>query len=91
MEVQIGSVTHYFNHLNVAVLKLTDSLKLGDRIHIVGHTTDLMERVASMEVDHHPVMWVKPGEDVAIKVVEPVHEHAKVYRVVEDLPEPHPA
>ncbi len=91
MEVQIGSVTHYFNHLNVAVLKLTDSLKLGDKIHILGHTTDLIERIASMEVDHHSVMWVKPGEDVAIKVVEPVHEHDKVYLIVEDQPELHHA
>ena len=50
MEVEIGRVTHYYNHLNVAVLKLTDSLKLGDLIHILGHVTDLTERVASMEV-----------------------------------------
>jgi hypothetical protein len=28
MEVEIGRITHYYNHLNVAVLKLTDSLKL---------------------------------------------------------------
>lgn len=91
MEVQIGSVTHYFNHLNVAVLKLTDSLKLGDRIHIIGHSTDLLERVASMEVNRRPVVWVKSGDDVAIKVVEPVHEHDKVYRVVEEALEAHPA
>ena len=50
MEVEIGRVTHYFNHINVAVLKLTDGLKLGDKIHILGHVTDLTERVASMEV-----------------------------------------
>jgi putative protease len=91
MEVEIGRVTHYFNHLHVAVLSLTDSLKLGDKIHIIGHSTDLFERVSSMEVNHHPVIWVKPGDDVAIKVIEPVHEHDKVYRVVESAPVPHPA
>lgn len=90
MEVQIGKVTHYYNHLSVAVLSLTDNLKLGDKIHIVGHTTDLVERVGSMEVNHHPVEWVKPGEDVAIKVVEPVHEHDKVYRIVEEALASHP-
>ena len=89
MEVEIGKVTHYFNHINVAVLSLTDILKLGDKIHIVGHTTDLIERVASIEVDHHPVDWVKAGDDVAIKVNEPVHEHDKVYLVVEEALEPH--
>jgi len=89
MEVEIGKVTHYFNHINVAVLSLTDTLKLGDKIHIVGHTTNLIERVASMEVDHHPVDWVEAGEDVAIKVNELVHEHDNVYLVLEEALEPH--
>ena len=88
MEVEIGRVTHYYNHLNVAVLRLTESLKLGDKIHILGHSTDVIERVASMEVEHHPVVWVKPGDDVAIKVIEPVHEHDVVYRLVEEEMEP---
>jgi len=89
MEVEIGRVTHYFNHLNVAVLKLTDSLKLGDKIHISGHETDLIERVASMQVNHHAIVWVKPGDDVAIKVNEPVREHDIVYRILEENFEPH--
>ena len=91
MEIEIGRVTHYYNHLNVAVLKLIDGLKLGDKIHILGHTTDLVERIASMEVEHRHVAWVKPGDDVAIKVMEPVREHDIVYLVKEDIFEPHPA
>jgi len=91
MEVEIGRVTHYYNHLNVAVLKLTETLKLGDKIHILGHSTDIIERVASMEVNHHSVEWVKPGDDVAIKVVEPVHEHDMVYLITEESLTPHPA
>ena len=83
MEVEIGKVTHYFNHLNVAVLKLTDGLKLGDTIHILGHVTDITEKVASMQVNHQPVVSVKPGDDVALRVEEPVREHDVVYRVVE--------
>lgn len=88
MEVEIGRVTHYYNHLNVAVMRLTDSLKLGDKIHILGHSTDFTQRVGSMEVTHHAVVWVRPGDDVAIKVIEPVHEHDAVYRVVEESFEP---
>jgi hypothetical protein len=89
MEVEIGKVTHYYNHLNVAVLRLTDSIKLGDKIHILGHVTDLTERVSSMQVNHHVVLWVKSGEDVAVTVNEPVREHDIVYRVVEESLEPH--
>jgi hypothetical protein len=89
MEVEIGKVTHYYGHLNVAVLSLKNSLKLGDKIHIFGHSTNLTQRVGSMEVEHHTVVWVKPGDDVAVKVAEPVHEHDLVYRVVEEALEPH--
>ena len=74
---------HYFTHINVAVLNLKDSLKFGDMIHFLGHITDFSQRVASMEVEHQTVIWVKPGEDVAIKIVEPVREHDIVYKVIE--------
>jgi hypothetical protein len=85
MEAQIGRVTHYYGHLNVAVLQLTDRLKVGETIHILGHTTDFIQKVTSMEVDHHRVVVVEPGEDVALKVVEPVHVHDTIYRVTKDV------
>lgn len=89
MEVEIGRVTHFYSHLCVAVLKLDEQLKLGDKIRIFGHTTNFEQRVNSIEVEHHPVVWVKPGDHVAIKVIGPVHEHDIVYRVVEEVIEPH--
>jgi translation elongation factor EF-1alpha len=82
MEVEIGRVTHFYSHICVAVLRLNENLKLGDKIHILGHTTDFTQRVNSIEIEHHPVVWVKPGDDVAIKVTEPVREHDVVYRIV---------
>jgi hypothetical protein len=90
MEVDIGKVTHYYDHIQVAVLSLTDGLKLGDRIHIVGHATDFIQRISSMEVEHHSIVWVKPGDNVAVKVSQPVHEHDIVYRIVEESLEPIP-
>ena len=88
MEIEIGRVTHYYNHLNVAVLSLKNSLKLGDKIHILGHVTDLTQRVGSMEVEHHTVVRVNSGDDVAVKVAESVREHDLVYKVMEETPEP---
>lgn len=85
MEVQIGKVKHYYSHLNVAVLQLNDRLKVGETIHIYGHTTDFIQKVTSMEVDHHRVVIVEAGEDVALKVVEPVREHDVIYRVTKDV------
>lgn len=88
MEVDIGRVVHYYDHLSVAVLALSENLKLGDKIHIHGHSTEFTQRVNSIEIEHHSVVWVKPGDHVAIKVIEPVHEHDIVSRVVEEVAEP---
>jgi translation elongation factor EF-1alpha len=76
----IGSVTHYFSHLSVAAVTLTSPLRMGDRIHIQGHTTDLTQTVDSMEVDHQHVDEAGPGDDVALKVVDHVREHDRLYR-----------
>lgn len=83
MEVEVGWITHYYSHLNVAVLELTDHLKVGEYIHIFGHTSDFIQKVSSMEIEHHHVVEVKPGDNVALKVVEPVRVHDVIYRVVE--------
>jgi hypothetical protein len=84
METRIGRVTHYFNRLGVAVLELTDSLKVGDAIRFRGHTTEFDQVVASMEINHNKVVAVGPGADVALKVVEPVREGDIIYRLSGD-------
>jgi putative protease len=89
MEAEIGRVTHYYSHLNVAILELTDHLKGGETVHFLGHTTDFTQRVTSMEIDHHHVVAVNPGDNVALKVTEPVREHDVIYRVTEETLEPH--
>ena len=76
----IGTVTHYFSHLSVAAVTLTDTLRVGDRIHISGHTTDLEQTVESMEVEHASVETAGPGDDVALKVSDHVREHDRIYR-----------
>jgi translation elongation factor EF-1alpha len=76
----IGTVTHYFSHLSVAAVSLSSPLRVGDRIHIKGHTTDLEQGVDSMEVEHQPVDEAKPGDDVALKVTDHVRDHDRIYR-----------
>ena len=80
-EKQVARVTHYFSRLSVAVLALTEALSVGDRVHICGHSTDFEQTVDSMQIEHKPVLKVGPGDDVALKVVEPVHEGDAVYRM----------
>ena len=52
---QIGQITHYFDHINVAALTLTEPLRVGDTIHILGHTTDFRQEVTSLQIDHQAV------------------------------------
>jgi hypothetical protein len=90
---RIGVVTHYYNHLSVATLRLeSGTLRVGDMIHIRGHTTDFSQRVESIEMDHAPATEVGPNDDFGIKVVQHAREHDVVYKLrqVEALPGPMP-
>ena len=81
----IGTVTHYFKGPGVAVVHVTEGeLHQGDRIHVLGHTSDFVEEVTSMEVDHAKVDHAGPGDEVAVKVIERAREHDKVFKIVPD-------
>lgn len=77
----IGKVTHYFNNIGVAVIDLSDNLKAGETIRIIGGDTDFEQEVESMEVDHKKVNSAKKGDGVGMKVSQKVHEGYKVYKV----------
>lgn len=78
---RIGVVTHYFNHLSVAVVKLEKgALRVGDLIHIKGHTSDFAQPVESLEVDHMHVQDARPGESFGLRVREHAREHDVVYK-----------
>jgi hypothetical protein len=84
MEKRIGRVTHYFKHIGVALLDLSGGLKVGDIVHIQGHTTDFTQPVESMEIEHQKVQSVGPGADVALRVNERVRTGDALYKVVEE-------
>jgi len=78
----IGRVVHYFDKIQVAVIELSDSLKIGDTIRIVGgEATDFTQEVESMEVEHEKIKSAKKGDVVGMKVKEKVREGYKVYKL----------
>ena len=81
-EQEIGTVTHYWSHLNVAGVHLIEPIDVGDRIHILGHTTDFEQEVGVMQIEHQEVRHANAGDDVGIKVADHVREHDKVYRTI---------
>ncbi len=78
---QIGHVTHYYDHLGVAVLALTEVLQVGDWLHILGHTTDFAQQVGSLEIDHCPVHQADASQDVALRVAQRVRPHDVLFRI----------
>lgn len=72
----LGKVTHYFDHLGVAVVKLDKgaSLKKGDKVQFKGNDTDFTQEVGSLQLDHKDVEAVKAGDDFGLKVDKPVKE-----------------
>ena len=81
-EQEIGKITHYYGNISVGIIELSDVLKVGDNIHIKGHTSDFTQSIDSMQIEHNNVTEAKVGDLVGIRVAQKVHPHDKVYRVV---------
>lgn len=77
----IGKVTHYFGKIGVAVIELSDNLKVGDNIRIAGGEVDFSQTVESMEIEHQKAEEAKAGDSVGLKVSQKVREGYNVYKL----------
>lgn len=77
----IGTVTHYFPHVQAAVIKLKAPLAAGDTIKIKGHTTDFIQQITSMQIDRVPVDTAKKGQEIGVQVSSRVRQHDLAYKV----------
>jgi len=80
-EKEIGRVSSYFSHVGVAAIKLSGKLKVGDKVHIKGHTTDFEVPVKSMQIERKNIKEAKKGDHIGIKVPEKVRPTDKVFLV----------
>lgn len=81
-EVEIGKVLHYFSKVGVAAIQVTQGvLRVGDTIHIKGHTSDFTQTIDSMQVDNQPVQEAPAGKSVGLRVKDHAREHDQVFRV----------
>ena len=81
VEEEVGRVTDFFARPVVAGIDLTARLKVGDRVRIKGHTTDMELVVESMQIQNVNVKEAKAGDSVGIKVLDRVRRGDKVYKV----------
>ncbi len=82
-EELVGTVSDFFARPVVAGIEMTGTLKVGDKIHILGHTTDLEMVIESMQINNVNVTEAKSGDSVGIKVSDRVRSGDKIYKVTE--------
>ena len=81
-KAKIGEIVHYFDKISVAVLKVTaGTVKVGDSIQIGDDDTGFVQVVESMQVEHASVPTAKTGDEVGLKVQQPVKRGELVYQI----------
>jgi len=81
-EKLVGKITHYFTNIGVAVVEITSGgLKVGDKIHIKGATSDFEQGIESIQVEHENVEKAKKGQSVGLKADQQVREGDDVFLV----------
>jgi len=80
-EKEIGRISGYFSHVGVAAIKLSGGLKVGDKVHIRGHTTDFGVKVGSMQIERKAVKAAGKGDHIGIKVPDKVRPNDAVFLV----------
>lgn len=78
---EIGKIAHFFSKINVAVVELTAPINVGDKIRVMGPTTDFEQIVDSMEIEHENVNTATKGQSIGLKVKDRVRENDTVYKV----------
>ena len=79
----IGKITHYYDKIGVAIVELTDKIKVGDKIKIEGGKNEFDQTVESMEIDRKPVSSAGTGDTIGMKVKEKTSEGALVLKIEE--------
>ena len=82
-EEAVGKVNDFFARPVVAGIEMSGTLKVGDKIHITGHTTDIEMVIGSMQINNANVDEAKPGDSVGIKVPDRVRRGDTIYKVVD--------
>ena len=82
-EEKVGEVVKFFGKISVAAITLSGTLKVGETLRFIGHTTDFSQKVDSMQIENQSVETAKAGDDIGIKVSDRVRPGDSVYRVTE--------
>lgn len=76
----IGTVTHYFDKIMVAIVKASKPISVGDKLQFKGGKVDFTQEVGSMQLEHKPIEKAKAGEEFGVKVDQEVHDGVEVFK-----------
>lgn len=81
--VKVGTITHYFDKIQVAVLEIEEeAVRVGDTIYLGEEPDGFAQKISSMQVEHVSVEEAKKGDAVGLKVDQAVHKGIPVYKVI---------
>lgn len=78
--IEIGCVLHFFSKINVAVVKLSTSLSVGDCILVKGPETDFEQIVDSMQIDYKKLKKAEKGQSIGLKMTKNTKERDVIYK-----------
>ena len=81
---KVGVISHYYNHLGVAIIEVKSPFSVGDTLKYVKHGSGeeiFQQTISSIQEDHKPIDTTKKGMSVGIKVDKIVHEGVEVFKV----------
>ncbi len=78
-EKKIGKITHYYTNIGVGIIMLSEALKVGQKIRVMGATTDFEQEIDEMQYSHESIEEGASGQEIGIKVKDKVRDGDEVY------------
>ncbi|MFH2070818.1 MAG: translation elongation factor-like protein [Elusimicrobiota bacterium] len=82
MELKVGVVEDFFTHIPAIAFKVENEIAVGDTLHVKGHTTDFIQQIESMQIEHKGVQKAVKGDSVGMKVNERARKGDTIYKVI---------
>lgn len=76
----VGRVSHYFDKIGVAAIKLLAPLSKGDVIRIEGGGASFEQKVESLQKEHENIEKGKKGDEVGLKAEKKAREGYRVFK-----------
>jgi hypothetical protein len=76
----LGKVVHYYDRIQVAIVQLRGSLKVGDKILFKKGEREFVQTIRSIQVHHQPLQSASAGQVVGLKVAHIAPEGTHLFK-----------